>query len=155
MIKFFQLFCMFRIFHNSTLRGEQIKQQPCRFVFRIKGYGVYKVHRGGWSAIGFSKCKLLLSFSSNMLSNMGGSKRNKTPFPLLLGETDANTPSQGRIALLKPLHRLKAEESQEREGLSLLLLEGGKVQRGFEVCSKDEELSTRGRKGAGLCLGSG
>ena len=90
-----------------------------------------------------------------MLSNMGGSKRNKTPFPLLLGEADANTPSQGRTALLKPLHRLKAEESQEREGLSLLLLEGGKVQRGFEVCSKDEELSTRGRKGAGLCLGSG
>ena len=84
-----------------------------------------------------------------MLSNMGGSKRNKTPFPLLLGEADANTPSQGRIALLKPLHRLKAEESQEREGLSLLLLEGGKVQRGFEVCSKDGELST----GAGKALG--
>ena len=114
--------------------GKQIKQQPCSFAFRIRRYGVYKVHGGGWSAIGFGKCKLLLSFSSNMLSNMGGSKRNKTPFPLLLGEADANTPSQGRIALLKPLHRLKAEESQEREGLSLLLLGGGKVQRDFEVC---------------------
>ena len=65
---------------------------------------------------------------------MGGSKRNKTPYPLLLGEADANTPSQGRIALLKPLHWLKAEESQEKEGLSMLLLGGGKVQRDFEVC---------------------
>ena len=85
--------------------GKQIKQQPCRFVFRIKRYGVYKVHRGGWSAIGFSKGKLLLSFSSNMLSNIGGSKRNKTLFPLLLGEADANTPSQGvkTTSLLKPL----------------------------------------------------
>ena len=53
------------------------------------------VHKGG--AAGFGECKLLLSLlRKNMLSIVGGSKRNKTPLPLPVGEADANSPNTMR-----------------------------------------------------------
>lgn len=67
-------------------------------------------------------------FSQNMLRNVGGSRRNKIPFPLLVGEADANIPNTGKNCSTKALQGQEAAGSQEREGLSLLLLGGGKVQ---------------------------
>lgn len=126
---------------------------PCRFAFRIKTYGVYKVHsKGVRGPQDLAHC--CCHYYGNILRNTGGSKGNKTPLPLP-GEKQRNTfRAPWGIALTQLLRRQEAAGSQGKDGWPSAWRTGGMVQSHEKQILKEAwrvRSWSRGTKGTGRC----